>query len=57
MFISAGTTVSYSDDYTEDSVTDIKLAATLSVDIVSLLFVAYDTGVDAEMTYSITHLA
>ena len=57
MFISAGNIVSFSDDFTEDSTTEIKLSATLSTNIVTVVYVAYDTGVDAEMTYSITHLA
>jgi hypothetical protein len=57
MFISAGATVSFSDDFTQDIETGVTLGATLASNTVSLQYLTNDTGFDAEMTYSITHLA
>jgi len=57
MNISAGATISYNNDYTQDTDTGVRLGATMSTDIVSLIFLTSPIAIDAEMTYSVTHLA
>ena len=55
--ISAGTILAFSDDFSEDADTNVKLGPVMSTNTVSLDFLINPTGADAEMTYSITHLA
>jgi hypothetical protein len=57
MFVSAGATASYSDDFTQTDDTGVTLSASLATNTVSIIFATTSTGSDAELTYSVNHLA
>ena len=57
MFVSAGATASYSDDFTQTDDTGVTLSASLATNTVSIIFATTSTGADAELTYSVNHLA